>query len=890
MSELPTGTVTFVFTDIEGSTRLLQRVGEAYANLLATHHRILRDAITAGGGIEVETEGDAFFATFPAPAGAIRTAVQAQGALSSHSWPVGNVVRVRMGVHTGEGVLSDGGYIGLDVHRAARIAAAGHGGQVLVSEATRALVEHALPVGVDLRDLGLHRLKDIEQPEHLYELLIDGLPDAFPPLRTLDARLSNLPVERSSFIGREREVGEVTGLLEGARLLTLTGPGGIGKTRLALKVAADQLGRFADGVYLADLTHITDPNLVPAAIASSLRMREQPGRDVLDSLADHLRDRELLLVLDNMEQVIEAASAVGHLIDAAPQLTVLATSRVPLHITGEQEFPVPPLALPDPVRGSDLESLTSNEAVTLFIQRAAAVRPGMRLTAADAPTIAQIAVKLDGLPLAIELAASRAKLLAPDAILARLGARLSLLTTGASDLPARQRTLRSTMEWSHDLLKADEQRLFARLGTFSGGWTLEAAEVICGPGLDVGVLDGLGTLVDHSMVRPGQAGNGEPRFTMLETIREFAVERLAVSGEVDELQRRHAEHFRKLAEEAALRLTREDRVGWLARLEAEIDNLRAALDWAERTGDADTGLRTAAAIWRFWQERAHLSEGRGRLERLLAMPGSAARAPLRARALAALGGIAYWQNDYPVTRAAYDEAVDIARVVRDPTLLASALLDLSFIPLMMEDDADRAEAILREGLAIAQDAGDRLLTAQFWGSLASLEVVRGNPGDAIPLGRTAIEIFREEGEVLDVASLVVGLALISRIAGDLDSARGHLREALGTFAQARETMGISGVLTGFAAVANDDGLPERAARLIGASARIRDELGGGIPPELIGSLVGDPASDAKVALGDAAYGRARAEGYAMDTETAVAYARDDGANDKTQKGASWASA
>jgi predicted ATPase/class 3 adenylate cyclase len=879
MPELPTGTVTFLFTDVEGSTRLLQRVGDAYRDLLAAHDQILREAIAAGGGVEVQTEGDAFFAVFPTAPGALLSAVHAQRALWSYRWPEGSFMRVRMGVHTGEGMLSGDHYIGLDVHRAARIASAGHGGQVLVSDATRSLVEGALPEGVGLRDLGPHRLKDIERLEHLYQVLIEGLPDAFPPVRTLNARLSNLPPERTSFVGREDEVVEVTTLLERARLLTLTGPGGIGKTRLALNIAADQIGRFADGVYLADLSPITDPRLVPAAIARSLMVREQPGRDAFDSLADHLRDRELLLVVDNVEQVVEAAGAIGRLIDGAPRLKVLATSRVPLHISGEQEFPVPPMVLPDLVRSSDIEGLAGNEAVTLFIQRAASVRPGMRLTPENAATVAKIAVKLDGLPLAIELAASRAKLLAPDEILARLGTRLSLLTTGASDRPERQRTLRNTIEWSHDLLEAEHRRLFARLGTFSGGWTLEAAEVICGPGLEVEVLDGLGTLVDHSLVRPRPPGKGEPRFSMLETIREFAAEQLALSGERDQLQRGHAEHFRNLAEEAELHVTREDRVVWLDRLEADYDNLRAAMDWAERTGDASTGLRTAAAIWRFWQQRGRLSEGRARLERLLGLPGAAPRDSLRIRALGALGGIAYWQNDNPVTRAAYEEAVDIARELGDTRLLASALLDLSFIPLMGQN-ANGAEVILREGLAAAEVAGDRLLTADFRDSIGFLEVVRGNPKNAIPLRRSALEVFREEGDAWKVANNLTGLAMISRMAGDLDAVKGHLREALGMFVQASDTMSVAMVLTGFALIANDDGLPERAARLLGASARIRDELGGGIPPELIGRW-GDPASDAMNALGEEAYERARAEGYAMDTETAVAYARE---NDKRVSG------
>jgi predicted ATPase/class 3 adenylate cyclase len=874
-SELPTGTVTFVFTDIESSTRLLQRLGDAYRDLLATHDRILRDAIAAGGGVVVQTEGDSFFAAFPRAAGAVRATIQAQRVLSSLPWPDGNVVRVRMGIHTGEGVLGGENYVGLDVHRAARIAAAGHGGQVLVSDATRGLVEHTLPRGVDLRDLGPHRLKDIEQPEHLYQLLIEGLPDAFPPIRTVSVRLTNLPIERTSFVGREHEVMAAIALLERARLLTLTGPGGIGKTRLALEIAADQLGRFADGVYLADLSSTTDPSLVPAAIAGALTVREQPGRELLDSLSDYLRDRHLLLVLDNLEQVVDGASIVGRLLDAAPRLTAVATSRVPLHIAGEQEYPVPPLAVPDPQGASDLESLARNEAVALFIDRAAAVRPGMQLTADNAPSVAQIAVRLEGLPLAIELAASRAKLLAPDAILARLGTRLQLLTTGASDVPERQRTLRRTIEWSHDLLAAEEQRLLARLATFSGGWTLEAAEAVCGPDLRIDILDGLGTLVDHSLVRPGEAANGDPRFTMLETIQEFAAEQLARSGEDDDLRRRHAKHFLDLAEESELHLTGEDRVVWLARLEVEADNLRAALDWAERTGDADTGLGIAAAIWRFWQQHGHLSEGRGRLERLLAMPGAAAPGRLRARALGALGGIAYWQNDYPPTRAAYEEAVEIARELGDPRLLAATLRDLSFMPFL-DGEPERAEPILREGLTAAEEAGDRVLRAELWSSLGFLEVVRGNPAGAIETHRAAIEILREEGMAWKVADSLAGLGMLTRAAGEVDTARSELREALAMFAEARETLMISMVLRGLAHVANDDGLHVRAARLTGASARIRDEIGGGIPPELTGRW-GDPEEDARRALGEIAYNRARAEGYAMDTDAAVAYAHDDGA-------------
>ena len=871
MPQLPTGTVTFMFTDIEGSTRLLQRVGESYPRVLADHNRIVRKGIAAGGGFEIQTEGDSFFVAFPSVPGALRAAIQAQKALASEAWPDGVEVKVRIGLHTGEGVLSDGQYVGLDVHRAARIAAAGHGGQVLISDSTRALVEDALPAEVKVLDLGRHRLKDLEKLEHLHQLVIAGLPNEFPPIRTLAARLTNLPLERSSFVGREREAGEATALLERSRLLTLTGPGGIGKTRLATRIAADQVGRFTDGVYLVDLSPITDPSLMTATIGAALMVREHPGRDMAASLAEHLRDRELLLVLDNLEQVVDAGATVRGLLDTAPGLTVLATSRVPLHLTGEQEYPVPPLGLPDARDHADPGRLAETEAVHLFIQRAANVRPGLRLTADDAAVVAQIVVRLDGLPLAIELAATQAKVLDPRAILFRLGEKLSLGLTGPTDLPDRQRTLRSTIAWSYDLLAPGPQRLFARLGIFRGGWKLHSAELICGPGLGLEVFNGLAALVDHSAVRPIEAGNGESRFTMLETIREYAVERLASSGDLTALQRRHAEHFRDVAEEAEPQLTRQDRVTWLARLEQEVDNLRAALDWAEETGNVETGLRIAAAIWRFWQLRGRLSEGRDRLERLLAMP-SPTRDDVRARALGALGGIAYWQNDNAVTRASYEQAVDIARGTGDPKLLAAALFDLSFIPFM-EQDADRAETILREGLAAAEQAGDRLLTADIWTGMSFLEFDQGRPAEGLALRRRAIERYREEGDGWKVAENLTGLAMMSRSAGDVDAARTHLREGLGMLSQAKDTMSMSGALNALALVAMDDGLAERAARLVGAAARIRHDVGGGIPPELFNRW-GDPAADARRALGDDAYEAARAAGYAMDPDSAVAFAAD----------------
>jgi class 3 adenylate cyclase len=470
---LPTGTVTFLFSDIEGSTRLLQQLGEEYAGLVEDHARILRSVTADLGGTEVGTEGDSFFAVFPNPARAVEAASRIQRSLTEHPFP--EPVRVRIGLHTGEGRLGGDNYLGIDVNRAARIASAGHGGQVLLSEATRTLVERSLPGGVRLRDLGSHRLKDLAHPERLYQLVVEGLPADFPPPRTLDARPNNLPLQLTSFIGRDGELAEVKKLLlDGTRLLTLTGPGGTGKTRLALQAAADTLTEFEDGAYLVDLASIADPGLVISTIAETLGVKEDPGTALQETLREHLKGKEILLVLDNFEQVVDAGAAVIELLQTAPRLKVLVTSRAVLRRYGEQEFPVPPLALPDPAHLPDVGALGQYEAVALFIERAMAVKPDFAVTEDNAKALAEITARLDGLPLAIELAASRIKLLSPQGILDRLGRRLPLLTSRISDAPERRQTLRGTIDWSYDLLDENERRLFENVSVFMGGGSLEA--------------------------------------------------------------------------------------------------------------------------------------------------------------------------------------------------------------------------------------------------------------------------------------------------------------------------------------------------------------------------------------------------------------------------------
>src|SRR5215212_6724360 len=506
MSALPTGTVTFLFTDIEGSTRLWERDSSAMQQALARHDEVLRSAIKANGGFVFKTMGDAFCAAFPTVPGALEAALSAQRALLVDvDQGEAGALMVRMALHTGSAEERDGDYFGPPLNRAARLLSAAHGGQVLLSLPTQELVRDQLPSEVSLRDLGEKYLKDLFRPERIFQLLAPDLLSEFPPLRTLDAHGNNLPVQPTPLVGREREVGEVAERVrsEEVRLITLTGPGGTGKTRLALQAAADLMDEFSDGVFFVALATITELDFVASTIALALGVKESAEQSLMESLKNYLRDRRLLLVLDNFEQVLEGAPLVGELVGACPKLKVLATSRIPLKLYGEQEYPVPPLSLPDPRVTPPLEVLTQYEAVRLFVERARAIKADFSVTNENAPAVAEICARLDGLPLAIELAVAHVKVLTPQKMLDRLGDPLKFLTKGARDLPERQRTLRATMEWSHALLEEGEKVLFARLSVFAGGRTLEAIEVICDAegDLPVEILDGVESLVDKSLLR-----------------------------------------------------------------------------------------------------------------------------------------------------------------------------------------------------------------------------------------------------------------------------------------------------------------------------------------------------------------------------------------------------
>jgi predicted ATPase/class 3 adenylate cyclase len=883
MPELPVGTITLLFTDIEGSTRLLQQLGDCYPSVLAEHHRILRAAVGAHGGRVVDTQGDAFFVAFARAVDAVAAAVEAQRALASHPWPEGAEVRARMGLHTGEPRPMDSGYVGLDLHRAARICAAGHGGQVLLSEAARVLVQDALPEGTALQNLGEHRLKDLQQPERLAQLVIPGLPAGFPPLRSLDFRPHNLPVQATVLLGREREIGEVRALLrrDDIRLITLTGPGGTGKTRLSLHAAADVIDQFEHGVFLVPLAPLVDPALVPSVIAETLGLRDLSGRSATESLTAFLCDRRLLLVLDNFEQILPAATVVADLLGAAPGLRVLVTSREPLRLRSEREYPVPPLPLPDRGRPPLLPALSRYGAVALFVERAVGIKPDFTLTDDNASAVAEICARLDGLPLAIELAAARIRLLSPEAILKRLEQRLPLLTGGARDLPARLRTMRDAIAWSYDLLDPTEQRLFRRLGVFAGGWTLDSADAICDLGGDCGlnVLDGLESLVAKSLVVQRQTVDGEPRFGVLETIREFALEQLAASGEESELRRRHAIFFLGLAEEAAPKLLTGEQVAWLEQLDREHDNLRVVLAWSLESGaDApagsdptEVGLRLGAALGWFWFLRGYAGEGRRWLEAALARSEPDRPTPARARALHALRGMALQQGDYGAVQVNAEEGLRIARSVGDRHLIGLSLLHLGVATRHHRGDTETARTLLAESLAVLREVGDAWGAAFALRDLGVAAWLAGDLDGALAYFEESLALFRSTGERFGLSTTLGFLGTATLRAGDHHRAAALLRAALAASRELRDRWTCSAALIRLAHVAATIGDHRAAARLFGASEGLLDTIAARHTP-IVHTVLEATCEAARPALGERVFDAEVAAGRAMTMEQAVGWA------------------
>jgi len=786
--DLPTGTITLLFTDIEGSTLLLQQVSEQYSRVLAQCRQVLRTAFQQFHGHEVDTQGDAFFFAFARATDAVSAAVAAQRTLASHAWPDQAVVHVRVGLHTGEPQRTDEGYVGLDVHLAARIMSAGHGGQVLLSQTTRHLVEHHLPDGVSLRDLGEHRLKDLQQKSHLFQLVIDSLLADFPPLLTLDAHPHNLPVQPTPLIGREREVAAVQQLLlrEDVRLLTLTGPGGSGKTRLGLHVAAELSDHFTDGIYFVNLAPISDAELVVPTMAQTLGVKESPTRSMVEQLQAFLQEKLLLLVLDNFEQVVSAAPRLSDLLARCSHLKLLVTSRAVLHLSAEHEFAVPPLSLPDLKHLPDLVTLSQYEAVALFIARAQALKPDFQVSNATAPAVAEICARLDGLPLAIELAAARIKLLPPPALLARLGRRLAVLTSGVRDAPARQQTLRRTIEWSYQLLDADEQRLFRRLSVFVGGCTLQAIEAVCAavdtqpPALLV--LDGAASLIDKSLLRQTEQEAAEPRFVMLETIREYGREALEASGEAEVTHRAHAAYYLALAEAAELAWNSPQQAVWFVRLEKAHDNLRATMNWLLERGEAERAFRLGTALWWFWYAQEHRHEGWNELSRALERSEGVA-VPLRARALWAAGSLAGSLGHVERGEVLCQESLALFRGIGDIQGMGDATFHLAHVAFARWDLA-AARSLFEESLVFLRETGDKTLTAWALGALALVVLYQGEYARVHPLAEQAGETFREVGDTSGVAMALMTLARVVFWQGDLARAQTLAEEVL---ARASET-------------------------------------------------------------------------------------------------------
>jgi len=851
----------------------MQQLGQGYVELQMVHHELLREAFRSNEGRELRTEGDSFFCVFASALDACHAAAAAQQSFAEHRWPEGGALRVRIGLHTGEAPLMGDEYIGLDVHHAARIAGAAYGGQVLVSEATQALVAGRLPERLQLRDLGLHRLRDLAGTEHLYQLLVEGVPDVFPALRTLDGTPNNLPTQLTSFVGRSEMVARAKRLVETSRLLTLTGPGGIGKTRLSLQVAAETFDQFPDGVYFIALSAVRDPEVIPSVIAQAIGIPMTGNRLPLDMVIEHLRNRKTLLVIDNFEQLLpEAAGFPSTLLQASPNLKVIVSSRAPLRAYGEHEFPVEPLLIPDSTTHPSLDILSQYEAVKLFIERATAAKPDFYATNENAPAIAGICERVDGLPLAIELAAARIKLFSPQALYSRLEKSFSALGVGARDLPSRQQTLTGAIAWSYDMLDAPGRRLLARFSVFARGAGLEQAGAVCGPAEEVGddVVTGLDELADQSLLRRVPDVE-EPRLLMLQTIREFGAERLQESGEAEVIRDRHAEAFAAMAEEVEGRLLGSERKAQLDRLERDHDNLRAALDWCISGHRTELALRLASAMWRFWQMRGHLHEGRSRIEAVLDLPGVDKHPAAHRRALEAAGGIAYWQADMHAAQAWYDDCLVLTRATGDKNAIANAIYNDSFPLVVGRTDMARALPLLDEALGLFRELDDAPGIARCLWGIGNVHHFLQDYDAAVPPLEESIELFRKLGQGFGLGWSLHTRALVAINLGDPTTAQPLVTEALGLFSKAGDVSGIMILLDDSAQIARLREQRLRSLRLAGAAAGMQARSGAQLAT-LANAIGGRPVAVAE----DAEERKAFEAGQAMTPEDAVAYALDQG--------------
>ena len=920
--DLPTGTVTFLFTDIEGSTKLWEQHPEEMRAALVRHDNLIEELVQDNSGVLVRPrgEGDSRFAVFPRPSDSIAAACDIGQAFLVEPWGIPNPLRVRMALHTGEADLRAGDYYGSAVNRCARLRALAYGGQIVLSSVTTGLVRDVLPEGIGLRDLGEHRLKDLQHPERVFQLTHPDLPADFPTLKSLDSLPNNLPLQLTSFVGREEEIKEVKRLFTATRLLTLTGSGGCGKTRLSLQVLADLVDEFPDGVWVVELAALSDPALVAQEVASTLGVREGPGNPLLDMLLDYLQSKQLLLLLDNCEHLMEACAAlVDNLLRSCPNLIVLAASREALGIGGESTYRVPSLSLPDPKSLPPVEKLRMYEAVSLFIDRAVAAVSTFRVTNHNAPAVAQVCQRLDGIPLAIELAAARVKVLTVEQIAERLDNSFRLLTGGSRTALPRQQTLRALIDWSYNLLTETEGVLLGRLSVFMGGWTLPAVEAVCdGEGIEeYEVLELLTSLVEKSLVVAEEAFSaeevrGEARYRLLETVRQYAGEKLMESGEAARLRERHLEWYLGLAEKAEPELQGGDQVEWLEQLELEHDNLKAALEWSEGTEEkAEVGLRLAGALYRFWLVRGYLSEGGEWLKRKLAEGNGAsastpARAQWRAKALNGAGALSQRQGDLTRATTLLEESLSTFREIGDKAGMANSIRNLGLVA-MYQDDRDRATGLFEESLSLFREVRDKGGIAISLRLLGQTKI-EGNYDRAMQMFEESLTLCRELGDKAGMANSLRFLGYGAIPKGDYKRARELLEESLalcheigdkdgiaftllilGTVAQYQEDhkqvsalfeeslvkfkelgdkMGISMCLRLMSLRVGEQEQHERAARLNGAAEALGDFS---LPPFEKTEHEKSVAS-VRASLGEEAFESAWSEGRAMSMEEAIDYA------------------
>ena len=819
---LPSGTVTFLFTDIEGSTKLAREYPDTWETLRRGHDHILRNAIETWNGYVFRIVGDAFCAAFHTSGEALRAALQSQTELNAKDWE-GPPIRVRMGIHTGPADLQeDGEYLGyLTLTRVQRVMSTAYGGQVLLSQAAAELVRGELPEHISLRDMREHRLKGLPQPERLWQVIAMGLPQDFPPLQTLSDTPNNLPVQLTSFIGREQELDAVKRELRYHRLIALTGPGGVGKTRLSLGVASDLLDTFPQGVWFVELAHVTDPMLVPVTMAHTFHLQEIPGQKILDILIDYLRDKELLLILDNFEQVIEAAPLVKEFLVAAPHLRILITSRTPLRVSGEQEYHVPLLPLPAQQRSLSPEGLAQFGSVQLFVERARAAKGDFALTPENAQAVAETCRRLDGLPLAIELAAARVRVLPPQKMLSQLEHRLKFLISPARDLTSRQQTLRGAIAWSYDLLTESEKLLFRQFAVFMGGATLEAIETVCEIGDNLDLLTELESLLDKNLIRQME-DDQEARYEMLETIRDFADETLIASGELPQTQVRHLAYFHKLAHVAEPDLVGPQELEWILRLTREHDNLRAAILWGLKN-DLEKAVEILCDLALFWSRGGHNEEAIGWLQRALADPrlSQAESATqevrsLRARALLNLGILAL-QQEYAGAPSILREAIALLRRLDQKTDLANALAFVGFL-----GDLEAAQ----ESVQVARATGDKWILAYslVWQSQA----LRTAGGDLELARRSAAEGARLSREIESdwaVARAVFSQGQLAVALGEPEEARVHFQECIRLFIQSQDRHHANLARTELAHIERRQGNYAKAVALYQTAIRVWQDLG-----------------------------------------------------------------